>query len=57
MSGKEFKRKDRRDIVELEFIYLGKQFAVVEDEGEGEVKDMKSLIHKGWDNSRHRSQE
>lgn len=56
MSGKEFKRKDRRDIVELEFIYLGKQFDV-EDEGEGEVKDMKSLIHKGWDNSRHRSQE
>lgn len=46
MSDRESKRKDRRDIVELEFIQLGKQFDVAEDEGEGEVKDLKGLIHK-----------
>lgn len=57
----EFKRKDKRDTVELEFIQLGKQFNVPGDEGEGEVKEAESLTHKDLDNDRacgrQRSQE
>lgn len=46
----EFKGKDKRDTVELEFIQLGKRLNVLGDEGEGEVKEPASLTHKDLDN-------
>ena len=40
---REFKKKDKRDTVELDFIQLGKRFDVVGDKGEREGKVTKSL--------------